>query len=68
MPDPRPLELDRWIAAAAAEVRRRGVEPRPDVVAELLAERLERLKLRAPKARETLLRAALLRVVREVST
>jgi len=66
MPAPRPLDLDRWIAAAQAELRRRGGEPAPATVAELLAERLEQLKLRAPQARETLLRAALVRVVREV--
>lgn len=56
--------LDAWIGAAVAELERRGVEPDPGAVAELLAERLDALRLRAPLGRRLLLRQLLERVVR----
>jgi hypothetical protein len=62
----RTMSLDVWARAVTDELRRAGREPHQAEVAALLYERIERLP--APRTREMLLRAALMRVVREVTS
>jgi len=57
----RAPSLDQWISAAVDQL---GPAAHPALVASLLFEKIEALETRAPKAREMLIRAALLRAVK----
>lgn len=59
-----PESLDSWIGAARAQLERDGHQAHPAEVAALLFDRLERMAPRAPRTREALIRAALVRAVR----
>jgi len=58
---PRPPSLDDWIAGAIEQL---GCTAHPALVASLLFEKIEALETRAPKAREMLIRSALMRAVK----